>query len=212
MQEIPVQGFGMVASFSPNGECLALGTSEGIYSIVRMGPLLGINLAPLDLKGGVEQLPAWALNEVLFRSGDGPSFIQRHMRKGDQDNLQRVAKLLELYPDAIYTFDRNANEGCFDTALLLRKPNLLKLAVSTLVDGTLKLNSDAILTSSIPIKAKGMSNQRNGDETINRRGVGKVMANRVHPHRFFFSLREKFPWTKSLKTTHQSWSWTFSEI
>jgi hypothetical protein len=154
VQKIPVQGFGMVASFSPNGQCLAMGTAEGVYSILRLGPLLGVDLVPLDLSGGVEELPAWALNEVIFRSGDGPSFIQRHMRKGDQDNLQRVAKILELHPEAIYAFDRRAKEGFFDTALLLRKPNLLKLTVMALIDGKLKLSSDAILTSNIPEKAR----------------------------------------------------------
>ena len=70
----------MKASFSPNGQCLILGSSEGIYSIVRLGPLLGIDLVPLDMHGGVEQLPPWALKEVLFRTGDGPSFIQRHSK------------------------------------------------------------------------------------------------------------------------------------
>ena len=144
----------MTASFSPNGQFLALGTAEGLYSIVRLGPLLGIDLVPLDLNGGVEQLPRWALNEVLYRSGDGPSFIQRHMLKGDQDSLQRVAKILHHHPGAIYAFDRQTNEGCFDTALLLRKPNLLKLAVMSLVDRNLKLDSDAIMTSPIPMKAR----------------------------------------------------------
>ena len=143
----------MVASFSPNGHCVALGTNEGIYSIVRLGCLLGIDLVPLNLEGGVEKLPPWALNEVLYRSGDGPSFIQRHMRNGEQDNLQRVAKILKEHPDAIYAFDRKAKEGAFDTVILLRKPNLLKLAVQALVDGNLGLNSDSILTSDIPHKA-----------------------------------------------------------
>ena len=76
------------------------------------------------------------------------------MRKGDQDNLLRVAKILQQHPEAIYAFDRQAKEGCFDTALLLRKPNLLKLAVTSLVGGNLKLEGDAILTSSIPMKAR----------------------------------------------------------
>ena len=76
------------------------------------------------------------------------------VRKGEQDNLLRVAKILEQHPEAIYAFDRKANEGCFDTALLLRKPNLLKLAVTSLVGGNLKLEGDAILTSSIPFKAR----------------------------------------------------------
>lgn len=143
----------MVASFSPNGQCLALATNEGIYSIVRLGCLLGIDFVPLDLSGGVEQLPSWALSEVLYRSGDGPSFIQRHMMTGEQDNLQRVAKILQQHPEAIYAFDRRANESCFNTAITLRKPNLLKLAVTALVDGNLRLNSDSILTSDIPEKA-----------------------------------------------------------
>jgi hypothetical protein len=114
---------------------------------------MGINLVPLNLEGGVEKLPSWAFNEVLFRSGNGPSYIQRHMRKGEQDNLQRVAKILQQNPEALYAFDRKENEGAFDTAILLRKPNLLKLAVQALVDGNLGLNSDRILTSDIPQKA-----------------------------------------------------------
>ncbi|CAB9511665.1 WD domain, G-beta repeat [Seminavis robusta] len=145
VQAIPVQGFAMISSFSPNGQCLGLGTAEGIYSITRLGPLLGVDLAPLEL--GVDP-------EVLYRSGDGPSFIQRLMRKGDQDSLHLVAKILHQHPEAIYAFDRQAKESCFDTALILRKPNLLKLAVMILVDGNLKLDSDAIMTSPIPLKAR----------------------------------------------------------
>lgn len=180
VQEIPVQGFGMVASFSPNGQCLALATADAIFCIVRLGPLLGVDLVPLDLSGGVEQLPPWALNEVLYRSGDGPSFIQRHMRKGEQDNLQRVADILKQHPEAIYAFDREANEGCFDTALLLRKPNLLKLAVMALTDGNLKLDSDAILTSSIPDKA--------------RAALGEITEN--YPPELVVDIMQKFTFMK----------------
>jgi len=82
------------------------------------------------------------------------------MRKGDHDSLQRVAAILQQHPEAIYAFDRQANETCFDTALHLRKPNLLKLAVTALVDGSLTaLDSDAILTSHIPEQARVTLNE-----------------------------------------------------
>jgi hypothetical protein len=157
VQEIPSLGFALVASFSPSGLYLALGSANGDYSLVQLGPLLGTNLIPLTLEGGTEHLPPWALQEALYRSGDGPSFVQRHMIKGGSDNLQRVATILREYPCSIYTFNRSTKENCFDTALALNKPNLVKLAVTTLCDGTLDPRHDGeknFLTTDIPMRGR----------------------------------------------------------
>ena len=59
------------------------------------------------------------------------------MLDGSQESVRLVATLLKGNPDALYTFDRASDDGCFDTALSL-KPNLLKLTLTTLVDGTLE--------------------------------------------------------------------------
>lgn len=130
----------MTASFSPNGQCLAMGSANGTYSILRLGPLLCIDLLhELDVK----QIPSWALQQGLYRSPYGPSYIMRNMMEGNLDSLRRVAFLLQEHPEAIYAFDRRADKGCFDTALELRQPNLLKLVLTAVVDGS--LNSDKIL-------------------------------------------------------------------
>jgi hypothetical protein len=53
----------------------------------------------------------------------------------------------------VYAFDRETGHDCFNTALMLKKPNLLKLAVTTLVDGTLDSSEDgqrSLLTTHIP--------------------------------------------------------------
>ena len=152
MQAFERSSFALTASFSPTGKWLGLGNSNDNYSVIRLGPLLGINLVPLTLKAGVSQLPRWALNETIYRSGYGPCLIQRHMTQGGQDSMQWVATTLKEHPDAIYTFDRSQNEGCFETALRLRKIKLLKIAVTTIVDGTLEGRNKncSILTTAIP--------------------------------------------------------------
>jgi hypothetical protein len=151
VQEFPREGFALSASFSPNGKYLALGSSNEPYLIVRLGPLLGIDLVPLD--NGTISFPRWALKETLFRSGFGPSLVQRHMIHGSQDCLQWVANTLREYPDTIYTRNRLRNEGCFDTALRLRKMKLLQLAMTALVDGSLEATNEgrrSILTTDLP--------------------------------------------------------------
>jgi hypothetical protein len=151
VQEFEKHSFTLAASFSPSGKYLALGSSNEAYSVVRLGPLLGIDFIPLSR--GISRLPSWALDETLFRSVNGPSLVQRHMIHGSQDSLQWVASTLKQFPDAIYTSNRYRKEGCLDTALRLRKMKLLRLAVTTLVDGSLEARNEgkrSILTTHIP--------------------------------------------------------------
>lgn len=152
VQEVDCEGFALSADFSPDGLHLAIGSADE-SAMIRLGPFLGIGLAPLARKGVAEGLPAWARNEVLYRSGYGPSYVQRLMGKGGTDNLQQVATILQEYPDAVYAFDRETGHDCFNTALMLKKPNLIKLAVTTVVDGTLDSSEDgqrSLLTTRIP--------------------------------------------------------------
>jgi hypothetical protein len=154
VQEIKVNGFALSAAFSgSSGQHIALGSGNDGYTMVRLGPFLGTDLIPLGSTGGVDHLPAWAFNEALYRSGDGPSLVQRNMIEGSQDSLRRAAAILQDRPDPIYAFDRSTGDGCFQTALQLKKPNLLKLVMITLVDGTLETDSNGrrtILTTDMP--------------------------------------------------------------
>jgi WD40 repeat protein len=155
VQEISCSGFALTASFSPSGRYLALGSASESYSLIRLGPFLDIGLIPLTLKQGVESLPEWAVVEALYRSGDGPSFLQRQMILGGTESLRRVATILREHPTSIHTFDRSSKEGFFDTVLLLKKPSLLKLAVTVLVDGTLDADrQNNVLTTALPRRGK----------------------------------------------------------
>mmetsp|Transcript_12248 Transcript_12248/g.35536 ORF Transcript_12248/g.35536 Transcript_12248/m.35536 type:complete len:1610 (-) Transcript_12248:86-4915(-) len=145
--------FATSGQFSSNGKYMSLGSASDPYSIVRMGPFLGIDHVPLSDEDMLSQLPSWALKETLHRSGFGPSLIQRQMLIGSHKSLQWVASSLKDHPDAIHTIDRSQNEGCFDTAIRLRKIKLLKLALTTMVDGSMESNMDgrrSILTSNVP--------------------------------------------------------------
>jgi hypothetical protein len=151
VQEFRQEGFALSGSFSPSGKYLALGSSSEPYAILRMGSLLGIDLVPLNEHHG--KLPDWALKETIFRSGFGPSMIQRHMMRGKQDSLIWVSNSLREYPDAIYTMNRHRNEGCLETALRLRKVRLLQASVKVLVDGSLEKQNGgkrSILTTQLP--------------------------------------------------------------
>jgi len=155
VQEINSCGFATSASLSPTGEYLVLGCASGDYSIVRLGPLLATDLIPLSPTSELSSLPSWALNEALYRSGNGPSLVQRYMLHGSPESVRLVAALLQCNPDALYTFNRTTGEGCFDTALSLQKPNLLKLTLTILVDGTLEAETNnggkrSILTTDLP--------------------------------------------------------------
>lgn len=158
VQELKTSGFALAAGFSGmSGQFLALGSAGEDYGIVRLGPFLGTELVPLNLGGGNLHLPAWAMKEVLYRSGFGPSLVQRYMLEGSQTSLRNAANVLNKYPDTIYTFDRRTGTGCFETALELKKPNLLKMVMTTVVDGTLEAENEhtrTILTSDIPTNAR----------------------------------------------------------
>jgi len=157
VQESPAR-VALHASFSPNGKYLALGSSSTSYTIMRLGPFLDLNLLPLNLKDGLGSLPSWALNEALYRSGDGPSFFQRQMSTcSGSENIRRVTTILRDHPNAVYTFDRKSEEGCFETVLRVQKPALLKVAMINLVNGTLDPTSDReknFLATSIPQKCR----------------------------------------------------------
>lgn len=152
VQEMSSHGFALCASFSPNGLHLALGSEKCSYLLIRLGPFLGTDYVPLQLANHPGPFPSWS-KESLYRSCNGPSFLQRNMIHGGSDNLRRVSKILLEHPDSIYTFNRASGEGCFDTAMRLQKPGLVKLVVTSLVNGTLNPPNDKeknFLTTSIP--------------------------------------------------------------
>lgn len=153
LQEFTCSGRAISASFSANGFYLALGSNEKCYNTIRLGPFLGTEFVPMNLAGGVTSLPDSELKQVLFHSGKGPSLLQRHMVRGGPDNLRRVAAILQKHPNAVYTLDRCTGEGCFDTALRLKKPGLLKLFIVSIVNGTLNSidgKHKTFLATSIP--------------------------------------------------------------
>lgn len=157
VQEIATEGFALSAAFSPTGMHLALGSANGGCKLLRLGPFLAVDLVPLTVDGGIDHIPSWAMKEALYRSWDGPSLIQRHMHSGEHENLLQVASILRNHPNSVYTFDRQTNEGSFATALNQKIPNLLKLAIMTLVDGTLSPKSDQernFLTTKIPFQGR----------------------------------------------------------
>eukprot|EP00977_Amphora_coffeiformis_P009223 scaffold2102_cov161-Amphora_coffeaeformis.AAC.7 len=152
VQEFDANGFASTAAFSPGGAHLVLGCGDGTYGMVRLGPFLGIDLVPLTLQGGITELPPWALAEVLYRSADGPSIVQRHMMKGGTENLRRVSSILDQFPRALYAYNRRTGETFFHTALRMKKPHLLKLVVTAMVTGSLDRIDErsSILTTSYP--------------------------------------------------------------
>lgn len=153
VQEIPAKGFAMSVAFSGiSGQYLAIGHAEGETDILQMGPLLStdyINLGP-----GFQELPPWAFNESIYRSPQGPSFLQRCMLEGSKESLISAAKVLKSAPSTVLTFDRTTGVGCFETAVQLRKPNIMQLILTTLVDGTLDTQnelSSSLLTTTMPV-------------------------------------------------------------
>lgn len=150
VQSFPHYGWGIATRFSgSSGQYLALGGRNGKLNILRMGCLLGTNFLPLC---GIDNLPAWALNEAVYRSGNGPSLIQRYMRDGSQQSLRHIGIILKKHPEAIYTFDRETGEDCFDTVHSSGKSILLKHVLLTLVDGSLEDGNRSTLASLISVK------------------------------------------------------------
>ena len=153
VQEIPANGFAMSLAFSGNsGQYLALAQADGETDIIQLGPLLSINY--IALGPSVLELPPWALNESIYRSPQGLPLLQRCMFAGSKESLMCAAKILKEAPSTVLTFDRSTGMGCFETVVLLRKPNIIQLILNTLVDGTLESQnktSSSVLTSTMPI-------------------------------------------------------------
>lgn len=104
VQIIPAKGFAMSVSFSgASGKYLAVGHADGETDIIQLGPLLATEYISL---AGVQDLPSWALNEAIYRSPQGPSFLQRCMFEGSKESLVSAARVLKRAPDTVLTFDR----------------------------------------------------------------------------------------------------------
>lgn len=153
VQEIPAKGFAMCVAFSgTSGQYLALGHGEGETDIIQMGPLLSTDY--ISLGPGLQELPTWAFNESIYRSPQGPSFLQRCMLEGSKESLMSAAKVLKSAPSTVLTFNRTTGIGCFETAVQLSKPNVMQLILTTLVDGTLETQNDlasSLLTTTMPV-------------------------------------------------------------
>ena len=76
------------------------------------------------------------------------SFLQRCMLENSKESLMQAAAILNDSPEAMRTFNRLTGEGCYKTAIDLRKPNVMKLLMNTVVDGTL---SNSMITTIMPI-------------------------------------------------------------
>lgn len=204
VQEFQQKSFALSGSFSPSGKYLALGSASEPYAVMRMGSLLGVDLVPLSEHLG--KIPEWALNETLFRSGFGPSLVQRHMMRGKQESLIWVSNTLREHPDAIYTLNRQRGEGCLETALRLRKVRLLQAAVKIVVDGSLEKQNGgkrSILTTHLP--------------KVGRRTLMTMMES--HPAALIVEILQsltfvKVPFTKSRISTSDkrlvSIAWSFA--
>lgn len=105
VQEIPAKGFAMSIAFSgSSGQYLALAHADGETDIIQLGPLLAIDY--MALGATVQDLPAWALHESIYRSPQGPSFLQRCMYDGNKESLVSAAIILKTAPNTVLTFDR----------------------------------------------------------------------------------------------------------
>lgn len=111
VQEIPAKGFAMSVAFSgTSGQYLAIGHADGETDIIQLGPLLATDYILLGTN--VLDLPTWALNEAIYRSPQGPSFLQRCMLDGTKESLMCAAKMLKKAPSTVLTFDR-ATGKCY---------------------------------------------------------------------------------------------------
>ncbi len=153
LQEIPAKGFATSVAFSgTSGQYLAIGHADGETDIIQLGPLLSVDFVPLGPV--IHEIPEWALDQSIYRSPEGPSFLQRCMYEGSKQSLMCAAKILKEAPSTVLTFDRSSGIGCFETAVQLRKPNIMQLILTTLVDGTLETKngwSSSVMTTTMPI-------------------------------------------------------------
>lgn len=108
IQEIPAKGFAMSVAFSgTSGQYLALGHANGETDIIQLGPLLSIDYISLT---DLHALPSWAFEEAIYRSPQGPSFLQRCMFEGSKESLMCAAMVLKQAPNSVLTFDRTTGK------------------------------------------------------------------------------------------------------
>ncbi len=152
VQEIRTRSMPMGVEFSgTSGQYLATSHANGEVEIIKLGPLLSVDYTPL---GRVSDIPDWALSEVVYRSPEGPSFLQRCILDGSKESIVCADSILRVAPESVLTFDRTTGVGCFETAVELRKPNIMRLIMTPVVDGSLDSRSEwssSLLTTTIPI-------------------------------------------------------------
>jgi hypothetical protein len=152
VQEIRCTSMAMSIEFSgSNAQFLAISHANGDVKVIKLGPLLSIDYVPLR---GLLDFPIWAKNEIMYRSPEGPSLLQRCMLDGSKESLACAEGILNEAPESVLTFDRTTGVGCFETAVELRKPNIIKLILTPVVDGSLDSRSEwssSLLTTTIPI-------------------------------------------------------------
>lgn len=152
VQEIRSSSIGMSIEFSgASGQYLAVSYNNGDVKIIQLGPLLSIDYTPLEK---VLDLPKWAKDEIIYRSPEGPSFLQRCMLDGSKESLTCAGSILEENPESVLTFDRTTGVGCFEVAVELGKPNIMTLIMTPVVDGTLDSRStwsSSLLTTAMPL-------------------------------------------------------------
>jgi hypothetical protein len=152
VQEIRSPGIALSIEFSgSSGQHLAISYANGDVKIIKLGPLLSIDYTRLE---NILDLPEWAKEEVIYRSPEGPSFLQRCMLDGSKESLSCAGSILEEAPESVLTFDRTTGVGCFETAVDSGKPNIMTLILTPVVDGTLDSRSawsSSLLTTTLPM-------------------------------------------------------------
>jgi len=154
IQEIQTKSKIMGVEFSGYGcQFLAINLAEGSVQIIKLGPLLSIDHTPLNR---ILDLPYWAAQEIIYRSPEGPSYLQRCILDGSKQSIICAESVLRQCPESVLTFNRTTGVGCFETAVELRNPNIMRLIISPVMDGTLDTSSawsSSLLTTSMPVDA-----------------------------------------------------------
>lgn len=154
IQEIQTKSKIMGVEFSGYGcQFLAITLAEGLVKITKLGPLLSIDHTPLSK---ILDLPYWAAQEIIYRSPEGPSYLQRCILDGSKESIICAESVLRQCPESVLTFNRSTGVGCFETAVELKNPNTMKLIISPVLDGTLDTYSawsSSLLTTSMPVDA-----------------------------------------------------------
>ena len=154
IQEIKTKSKIMGVEFSGLGcQFMAITLADGSVQITKLGPLLSIDHAPLSK---ILDLPHWAAQEIIYRSPEGPSYLQRCILDGSKESIICAESVLRQYPESVLTYNRSTGVGCFETAVELKNPNVMKLIISPVLDGTLDTCSawsSSLLATSLPVDA-----------------------------------------------------------